>query len=81
MKNKVNINDVYKILKGAFPNTQISKDCLNLKINDFKEWDSLGNFNLLLAFEEFYQIRFSIDEMNELNSVSKIIDIIDKNYD
>ena len=70
---KVKIEDIFNILNTTFQNSNIPRDCRNLKIDDFDEWDSLGNFNLLLAIEEFYQIKFTIDQMGELNSVKDII--------
>ena len=56
MMIKVKIEDIFNILNTTFQNSNIPRDCRNLKIDDFDEWDSLGNFNLLLAIEEFYQI-------------------------
>ena len=65
-----------KILLTTFPNSSIPNEFLNLNIGDLEEWDSLGNFNLLLAVEAEYSIRFSIEEMASLKSISQIIDTI-----
>ena len=65
-----------KILLSTFPNSSIPNEFSNLKIGDLEEWDSLGNFNLLLAVEAEYSIRFSIEEMSSLKSISQIIDTI-----
>tara|TARA_Y100000816_G_C26106008_1_gene587836 strand:- start:570 stop:797 length:228 start_codon:yes stop_codon:yes gene_type:complete len=46
---------------------------LKLKINSIKEWDSMQNMHFLLAIEKEFNIKFSFKEMNELNSISKII--------
>ena len=65
-------SDFYEILKAAFPSADIPETCNDLKSGDIPEWDSLGNFNLLLAVEEYYDVRFTIDQMAELKSVEQI---------
>ena len=46
---------------------------LNDKIYDYKEWDSLGNFNLLLSAEKKFKIKFNPQEFNNLNSFKEIL--------
>jgi len=53
----------------TFPTAVIPDNFSDLRLGDFKEWDSLGNFNLLLAIEEMYEIRFDIEDMSALKSV------------
>ena len=65
------------ILIQTFKNSVIPEDIKDLKIGDFDEWDSLGNFNLILAVESQYQIEFDMDELENLTSVSKIQKAID----
>ena len=48
-------------------------DIVSLKIGDLNDWDSLGNFNLLLAIEQFYKVRFSNEEISGLKSVKEIV--------
>lgn len=67
------ISSVREILTSTFPNSSIPSNCSDLKIGDLEEWDSLGNFNLLLAIEFEYAIRFSLEEMSEIKSVSDIV--------
>lgn len=63
---------------------KIFKKELNIKVNlsskylDFKEWDSIGNFNILLASEEKFKIKFSTNEFGKLNSFKEILDVIKK---
>lgn len=72
---KIDNKDIKKILSKCFSKSKIPKKLDNLKYGDLKEWDSIGNFNLLLEFEEFYNIKFSLDEMSNLKSIKDI-----KNY-
>jgi len=75
---KVNIKDIESILRETFPTAVLDDSFMSLKMDDITEWDSLGNFNLLLAFEEFYGVRFSMEELTELKSVAMIIDVLER---
>ena len=70
---KLNVNELRGILITVFQNSEIPTDIMSLKINDFEEWDSLGNFTLLLAVEDRCNIKFDLSEMHELNSVNSIL--------
>ena len=74
----IRTEDINRILQETFPKSKIPKTIDGLKMGDFEEWDSLGNFNLLLAFEAFYGIRFSVEEMSLLRSISQIILLLKK---
>ena len=69
----IDLEDVAHVLREAFPKAALPGPVEGLKLGDFPEWDSLGNFNLLLAFEEFYDVRFTPDEMASVQSVASII--------
>ena len=72
----IDLKDVESILRDTFPTASLSGPLQDLKIGDIEGWDSLGNFNLLLAFEEFYDVRFSMEEMADLKSIANIIDAL-----
>ena len=72
----IDLKDVESIVRDAFPTATLTGPVQDLKLGDIDEWDSLGNFNLLLAFEEFYDVRFSMDEMAVLKSIAKIIEVL-----
>tara|TARA_A100001037_G_C14913021_1_gene528119 strand:+ start:468 stop:698 length:231 start_codon:yes stop_codon:yes gene_type:complete len=48
------------------------------KIYDFENWDSLGNFNVLLACEKRFKIKFNSREFSSLNSFKEIYKIVQK---
>tara|TARA_B100000161_G_C33472235_1_gene378548 strand:+ start:536 stop:775 length:240 start_codon:yes stop_codon:yes gene_type:complete len=48
------------------------------KIYDFVQWDSLGNFNVLLSCERKFNIKFSNQEFNRVNSFKEILKIVEK---
>lgn len=69
-KKKIQLRDIFK---KVFPRDKIPKRISNLKINDLKGWDSVGNFNLLLLIEDTYGVRFSQKELSSITSCKEII--------
>lgn len=70
----MNSSDMLReILKDIFKNSSIPDDITNLKMGDFDEWDSLGNFNLILAVEQKFKIQFDMDDIENMNSVRAIL--------
>jgi acyl carrier protein len=45
---------------------------------DIEEWDSLAHINLLAAVEAAFGVRFSADDMAEVDSVASILTAIDR---
>ena len=64
--------ELKEILKNTFKNSLIPEDISDLKMGDFDEWDSLGNFNLILAVEQHFQVQFEIDDLENLTSIKAI---------
>ena len=80
-KEKKNIEEIKNLLEKTFPNSKVPKSIKNLKIGDLKDWDSLGNFNLLLSIEDFYNFKFELDEISNIQSIKKILEALkDKNF-
>ena len=50
-------------------------------MGDIQEWDSMGNFSLLLNIEKFYKIRFTMEEMSDLKSIKNIKLKLKKKYE
>jgi acyl carrier protein len=72
----LDLKDIENILYEVFSVNKFPKKIQELKYGDFNEWDSLGNFNLLLAVEEFYNIRFTSEEITNIRSVEQLIQIL-----
>jgi len=72
------IDKLMTIFARSFPDAQIPENFIDLQLGDFKEWDSLGNFNLLLAIEESYGIRLDMEDMATLKSVKDFLQKLDK---
>jgi len=43
-----------------------------------QEWDSLKHMSLLLSLEEEFDVRFEDDELIEMMSVGKILEVLQK---
>lgn len=74
-------NIIYKIssiLNEVFADSKVPKNIKNLQMGDLKDWDSLGNFNLLLAIEEEFSIRFTMDQMSKIKKIKDIIEVLEK---
>lgn len=76
--NNPHLVKIKKALKDTFSNSKIPSNVSKLKLGDFKEWDSLGNFNLLLAIEEEFKIKFSMNEISKFKSVKEILSYLEK---
>lgn len=72
-KNYLLIN-LKKIFKTEL-NIKVKED---QKIYDHIKWDSLGNFNILLACEKKFNIKFSNKEFNKVKSFKEILKIVKK---
>jgi len=58
----------------------ISDDKLNenIKYNEIEEWDSIGHMTLVAALEEEYKITMETDDIIDLSSFKKGIEILTK---
>ncbi|NCA20759.1 MAG: acyl carrier protein [Crocinitomicaceae bacterium] len=70
---KVELSELRDVLVTTFSSSQVPDDISELKMNDIDEWDSLGNFNLLLAVESFYGVRFDMEAMASIKSVPDLL--------
>jgi acyl carrier protein len=67
------IRDIFKKQLGI-------KVSLNDKIYAHKQWDSIGNFTVLLECEKHFNIKFSSNDFNNINSFKEILNIVDKKF-
>lgn len=43
---------------------------------DIEDWDSLAQINLVVAAEKTFDVKFTLDELAELNDVGDMLDLI-----
>jgi acyl carrier protein len=77
MKSKKSLDtELKKIFKSELK-INVGK---NSKIYDHKDWDSLGNFNVLLSIEKKFKLKFNPSEFNNLNSFKEILKVVTKKF-
>ena len=74
MSKKYLIREIKKIFQNEL-SINIKE---NSKIYDFDNWDSLGNFNILLICEKKFKLKFNSREFSRINSVKEIVKAIEK---
>lgn len=47
-----------------------------LQPEDLLLWDSLGHMNLVMDLEELFDVRFAADEITELTSAGRIVEVL-----
>jgi acyl carrier protein len=48
----------------------------NLVPEDILRWDSLGHMTLVMDLEDTFGVHFEVDEITEMSSAAKIIEIL-----
>ena len=69
-----------QILIDTFTKSNIPENIDDLKMGDIDEWDSIGNFNLILAIEQKYGIQFNMEDLDNLKSVKEIKKLLDNDF-
>lgn len=69
----MNRQQLLEIVREVFPEASFDPNDDTLGLGSFPQWDSLGNFNLLLQIEAIAGIRFSSEEISEIKSLADII--------
>lgn len=68
-----------EVIAIAFPNSLIPENIMELEYGAIEEWDSLGNFALLMLVEQKFGLEFSMRELSELKSIEQILNRIKNN--
>lgn len=60
--------------------TNQTDECFGLDLNrkNSSEWDSINHLHFILGIEQKFQVRFSLEEARNLNSIQEIYDAIEK---
>ena len=74
---KIDNKKIENIVKKIFRINKV-KNLNNLKIGSLKNWDSLGNFNLLLEIEKEFKIKFSNTDFTFIKYIKKLKEILKK---
>lgn len=69
-------NEILQLLSNVFNTRHLD---LSLTQKDIPSWDSLTHMDLISTLENKYQITFTMQEIFNMNSIQKIIDVL-KNH-
>ena len=77
MDNSEILLSINKIFAQVFkdPDIEINGDTTS---DDIKNWDSLNNIILVVMIEDFYKIRFDLDEVQNLKNVEDLCNCVAK---
>ena len=77
MDNSEILIGINKIFAQVFkdPDIKITGDTIS---DDIKNWDSLNNMILVVTIEDFYNIRFDLNEVQKLKNVDDLCNCVAK---
>lgn len=58
-----------------------AEDCIGLKYQSIPLWDSVGHMTLIAALEDAFDIMMETDDIVDLSSFERGMDILSKKYD
>ncbi|MFJ7699423.1 acyl carrier protein [Lysinibacillus fusiformis] len=67
--------EVQTIFKDVFDDGNLTV-AAGTNAEDIEEWDSLEQINLIVAMENKFKIKFTIDEVSQLNNVGEMVLLI-----
>ena len=75
MKNEIK-NEAFSIIAEIL---KVNTKTLNINSSskNIKNWDSLANFNILIAIEKKFKIKIKAKDYSKLGNLSDILKIID----
>ena len=77
MNNKEIFEQIKHILSDVFK-IELEKINYELNMGDVDEWDSLTHLILIMNIEEKMSVKFDMENIGKLKSISAIIDEINK---
>ena len=68
-------NDIKKIMAQTFmmPPEKITNESIMVNV---ERWDSITHMDLIVSLEEFFKIKFDMEEIVEMTSFEKIVSIL-----
>jgi len=75
----MNQEEVLKAIQPLFNNVFEREDLVitrETSAQDVEEWDSLAQIDLVVSMEKKFDIKFSLDELIELQNVGDAVDLI-----
>ena len=75
------MSNLEKYKRAFIESLEVTEDVLdNLSYQDIPSWDSVGHMTLVAALEEVFDIMFSTEDIIDLNSYKKGMEILSASY-
>lgn len=71
--------EIKKIFFEVFPDVKESEFEWNKKQNDYEQWDSFSQLNLITMIEDKFKIKISDEIAIELQSAKDLLDFVERN--
>ena len=76
------MNNLEKYNQAFIDTFSVAKEQLtDLKYQDITEWDSVGHMSLISVLEDIFDIMMDTDDIIDLSSYEKGMEILSQNYD
>ena len=75
MTEEMILEKLQDIFRDIFDDGSLAID-RSTNANDIEGWDSLTHISILESVQDEFEIKYTLDEMIELNDVGKILDSI-----
>ena len=69
------LNSCTEIFRTVFSDDTLSINAAT-SATDIADWDSLAQIRLLMSMEQTFEIKFSLDEVEDLQNVGEIVELI-----
>ena len=69
-------NKLEEVFRDVFDDENISLKN-NMNSDDIKNWDSLNHVKLILACEEAFNIKFDVQDIDDLKNIKDLISLIE----
>jgi acyl carrier protein len=76
MEEKQVIQDIVSVFKDTFPELQSQELNVEKVQDEFENWDSFSHLELVEKVEQKFGVKFEFDEIVELNSPRKFIQLV-----
>ena len=81
MEDKI-MSNKEKYVNAFVEALEVSEDQVSdLKYQEIPNWDSVGHMSLIAAIEDSFDIMMDTDDIIDLSSFEKGMEILSKNYD
>ncbi len=76
MENSNNIISILESIIRKVLGDESIEIGMNTKASDVSDWDSLAHITILVNVEKYYNMKFSLNELQNMNDISDLVKLI-----